>query len=348
MQVLRDPYTECIERLKSQKYHLIGAHSAVKKCLWVHNALVYGRFCYKCRFYGIASHRCIQMSPSVLWCWNNCLHCWRVRPQDLGLSSEGLTTLPHVDDPEFIVEMAILEHRRIVSGYRRRTSEEMFREALNPKHVAISLTGEPTLYPRLSELIEEFHRRGLTTFLVSRGVRPDILASLEEEPSQLYISIEAYDRETYNYFNRPLIPNAWELTLKTLEILPSFTSPTVIRITLVKGFNMSYEAIKKFKKLLELAQPTYIETKAYMHVGGSVGRLGRENMPSFNEVMEFAKKLSDEVGYRIASHSIASRVVLLTRLTKPIRVGEGCPRGWEEVDTCEEEIGEYSRVEEAI
>lgn len=346
---MTDAYTECVKKLKEQKYHLIGAHSAVKKCLWVHNALVYGRFCYKCRFYGIESHRCIQMSPSVLWCWNSCLHCWRMRPQDLGVGSDDLTKLPYVDDPEFIAETAIIEHRRTISGYKGRTSEKLFKEAMNPKHVAISLTGEPTLYPRLSELISEFHKRGLSTFLVTRGVRPDVLSSLEEEPSQLYISLEAYDDHTYTYFNRPLIPNAWELTLKTLEILPSFTSPTVIRITLVRGFNMDDTAIRNFKKLIDLSQPTYIETKAYMHVGRSIGRLGKENMPTFKEVMEFARKLSDAVGYAIASYSTSSRVALLTKLEKSmIRFGDGCPKGWEDVEECEEGLSEYEKVEDVI
>lgn len=338
-----------MSKLRKQKYHVIGHHSAVKKCLWVHNALVHGRFCYKCRFYGISSHRCIQMSPSVLWCWNSCLHCWRLRPYDLGFESPEEIKLPVVDEPAFIADMAIYEHRRIVSGYKPRTSKRMYEEAMNPKHVAISLTGEPTLYPRLSELIEEFHKRGLTTFLVTRGVRPDVLAGLTVRPSQLYVSIEAYSKEMYNYFNRPLVPNAWELTLKTLELLPTLTSPTVIRITLVKGFNMDYNAVKGFKKLLEVAQPTYIETKAYMHVGRSTGRLSRENMPSFTEVLDFAKNLSSEIGYRVVSYSVASRVALLSKYDKPvIRFGDGCPSGWSEVEEIEEGIGEYERVEEVI
>ncbi len=337
-----EPLTYMMRRLRRQKYHLIGAHSAVKKCLWVHNALVEGRFCYKCKFYGIESHRCIQFSPSTLWCWNACMHCWRVRPQDYGLSYSDLTRLPYVDDPEILVEAAIAEHRRTVSGYRSKAPERMWREAMNPKHVAISLTGEATLYPRLGELIEAFHRRGLTTFLVTRGVRPDVLASLEEEPTQLYVSLEAWNKEMYEYFNRPLVPRGWEKTLETLSILPSFSSPTVIRITVIRGFNMGEEDVKGFAKLMELAQPTFIEVKAYMHVGGSTERLSRESMPTHAEVRAFAEKLAEEIGYRIASESRPSRVVLLTRLPGPIiRYGKGCPRGWEEEDVGDEFSGEY-------
>jgi len=346
---VEDPLTLALRRLRAQKYHLIGSHSAVKKCLWVHNALVEGRFCYKCKFYGIESHRCIQFSPSVLWCWNMCLHCWRVRPQDMGLGKGGLTELPYVDDPDFLAEMAILEHRRTVSGYKNRASRKMWEEAVNPKHVAISLTGEATLYPRLGELIKAFHNRGLTTFLVTRGIRPDVLASLEEEPTQLYISLEAWCKEVYNYFNKPLVPRGWELTLETLDLLPSFTSPTVLRITLVKGLNMSDEAIKGFAKLISIAEPTYIEPKAYMHVGGSIERLSRDNMPTFAEVVDFAKKLAEETGYKVASYSIPSRVVLLTKLSGPIiRYGKGCPKAWKEAEVGDEFSGEYGHVSEVV
>ena len=348
-EVLRDPLTLIINRLKSQKYHLIGTHSAVKKCLWVHNALVEGRFCYKCKFYGIESHRCIQFTPSTLWCWNACLHCWRVRPQDYGFTYSDLTRLPYVDDPDFIAEMAIHEHRRTVSGYRHRTSEKLWREAMDPKHVAISLTGEATLYPRLGELIKAFHKRGLTTFLVTRGIRPEVLASLDEEPTQLYVSIEAWNKEMYDYFNRPLTSRGWDRTLETLEILPSFTCPTVIRVTVLRGFNMNEKAVNGFSKILGIAEPTYIEVKAYMHVGGSIERLSRDNMPSFKEVLEFAKKLSESMGYRVASYSIPSRVVLLTKLEKSIiRYGKGCPKGWHEEEVGDEYSGEYGKIEDSI
>ncbi len=338
---VEEPITKLMRRLKAQKYHLIGSHSAVKKCLWVHNALIHGKYCYKCRFYGIESHRCIQFSPATLWCWNACLHCWRMRPQDAGLDFRDLIRLPNVDDPSFLADVAIIEHRRTVSGYKARVPKELWEEAMNPIHVAISLTGEPTLYPRLGELIQEFHKRGLTTFLVTRGIRPDVLAELPEEPTQLYVSVEAWDRGSYRYFNRPLVPRGWEKTLETLEMLNSFSSPTVIRITLVKSFNMHEEALRGFAKLIELANPTYVEPKAYMHVGRSIERLSREDMPTYDEVMEFSEKLAELTGYRLVSSSKPSRVALLTRLDKQlIRYGRGCPRGWEEKDE-DEELSEY-------
>ncbi len=341
-------FRKALQYLRKQKYHLIGWHSAVKKCYWVHKALVEGRFCYKAKFYGIESHRCAQFSPAVLWCWNRCLHCWRYRPQDRGLWSEIM--LEHVDDPRFIVDMVIKEHARTVSGYKMFPSvdRKRYEEARNPKHVAISLTGEATLYPLLDDLIAEFHRRGMTTFLVTRGIRPEVVANLGVEPTQLYVSIEAFDERSYEYFNNPLSKSLWKRTLETLELLPSFTCPTVVRVTIVKSFNFNEHAVKAWAKILSAAQPTFIEVKAYMHIGGSIERLKRSDMPSHSEVREIAAKLADELSYNIASESKPSRVVLLTRLEKPVIRYGNPPISWHDEDVGDEYSGEYGEPEKAV
>ncbi len=329
-----EKYRPIYERMLKQKYHFTGRHTVVKKCYWNHAALTQGRFCYKCKFYGIESHRCIQMSPTALWCWNACLHCWRLRPADVGYEWDE-TRMPFSDDPHDIVDGIIKEYRRIISGYKGhpKVDLKLLEEAYNPKHVAISLTGEPTLYDKLDDLIGEIHRRGMTTFLVTRGIRPDVLGRLSNEPTQLYVSLEGWDKKSYDYFTRPLVPRAWELTLETLELLKSFSSPTVYRITLVRGFNDHEEALRGFARLIEIGEPTYIEVKAYMHVGASRERLSRDNMPRHEDVVEFSKRLSELTGYPIRSESRPSRVVLLTPLKKPIRHGDGCPRGWDTPDS---------------
>ena len=176
----------------------------------------------------------------------------------------------------------------------------------------------------------------------TRGVRPDVLANLEEEPSQLYISMEAWDKKSYNYFNRPLVPRAWELTMETLEMLPSFSSPTVLRITLVRGFNDTEEALEGFARLVKTASPTYVEVKAYMWVGASRERLSRTNMPSHEEVRRFSWRLAEKIGYKVYGEVKASRVVLLSSIEKPVRHGKGCPEGPE---TPEPPTGEYEAID---
>ena len=341
----KDDLSYAFEVLRKQKYHIIGAHSAVKKCYWVHKALTEKMFCYKAKFYGIESHRCIQFSPSILWCWNYCLHCWRYRSEYQ--NSIAWIKLPeHIDDPRTLVDMAVKEHQRTISGYRKypNVDPSMYKEAMNPRHVAISLTGEPTLYPRLDELIEEFHKRSITTFLVTRGIRPEILANLREEPTQLYISLEAFDEDSYMYFNNPISSTLWRKTLEILEILPSFTSPTVIRLTLIKGFNMTSEAVEKWARMLSKAYPTFIEVKAYMHIGASITRLKRSDMPTHNEVKELAQMIAEKTGYSIVSESKPSRVVLLSKIDKPIIRYGNPPIDWYDIEEIEDYQGEYNHI----
>jgi tRNA wybutosine-synthesizing protein 1 len=89
-------------------------------------------------------------------------------------------------------------------------------------------------------------------------------------------------------------------------------------MTLVKDHNMSL--VKDYAKLIEKANPTYIEAKAYMHIGFSNLRLGFDRMPMHTEVKDFANKLAEETGYRVIDEAPESRVVLLSRLEKPIQV----------------------------
>jgi len=231
--------------------------------------------------------------------------------------------LPSWDSPEEIVNESIRIQLKILSGYKGnpKTNQQKFREALTPKHAAISLTGEPTLYEHVGELIKTFHKREFTTFLVSNGTVPYALAHLTEEPTQLYISVCAPDKETYMHVCRPQIPKAWEKLNETLELLQSFKCPTVIRITSVYGLNM--KKIEGYAKLIEKANPTYIETKAYMHVGFSRLRLEYKNMPSHKEICKFAASISKKTGYNIIDESPDSRVVLLSRLERTIKFSDG-------------------------
>ena len=156
---------------------------------------------------------------------------------------------------------------------------------------------------------------------MSNGTTPSVLAKLIEEPTQLYISVCAPDEEAFKHICRPQIPKAWEKMNETLQLLPSFKCPIVIRMTLVHGLNM--ENIEGYAKLIEKANPTYIEPKAYMHVGFSRLRLGYEGMPNHREIRKFAMQIAKETGYNIIDESQESRVVLLSKLKNSIRFSDG-------------------------
>ncbi len=302
--------------LQRQKYHMIGSHSAVKRCRWFHETLVNNRPCYKEKFYGIRTHQCIQMSPSVYNCTQQCVFCWRAQDRDLQL--EWNETEPRKPDlPEKIVDQSIKAQLRILSGYKGnpKTDLQKYNEALTPRHVAISLSGEPMLYSRIGELIEVFQRKNFTTFLVTNGTLPVALAQLREEPTQLYVSLCAPNEEVFERTCRPQIREAWVNLNRTLSLLSSFRCPTVVRMTLVRGLNMSQTS--DYGRLIDSSNPSYIETKSYMHVGFSRRRLGFENMPDYGEIKEFARVLAGKTGYDVVDESEESRVVLLSRVGKP-------------------------------
>lgn len=218
---------------------------------------------------------------------------------------------PTWDSPEDILEKSIEAQRLILTGYKGnpKTDKQKYQEALIPKHAAISLTGEPTLYKHLGRLIEAFHRKGFTSFLVTNGTLPSALTKLEEEPTQLYVSVCAPDKDTYKRVCRPQIPRGWQKLNETLALIPSFKCPSVIRITSVRGLNVKNS--RGYAELIEKANPTYVEVKAYMHVGFSRLRLGFENTPSHREIRKFSAELAKETGYSLIDESAENRVVLL-------------------------------------
>lgn len=294
------------EKLEKRQYRVVGNHSAVSTCNWMKKCLKCEGACYKQQFYGIESHRCLQMTPA-LNCNHRCLHCWR-DTSHFSTDWEG-----KVDSPEKIVEGSIQKHRDLIAGFggNEKVSQKMLEEAMNPNQVAISLTGEPMMYPKISGLIKEFDKRGFSTFLVTNGTFPERIESLEVLPTNLYISLETVDRESYKEFNKPVKKGLWEKLNRSLEIVKELDTRTVCRITAVKNYNM--EEVEGFVELLEKGGFDFVEVKGYMHVGDSMERLKRSSMPEHGEVEEFAQKIAEKSDYKVKDQNYPSRVVLLQK-----------------------------------
>ena len=224
-----------------------------------------------------------------------------------------------LDSPAEIIDGAIAGQRELLSGFPSllNLDKKKFEEALNPNQAAISLSGEPTLYPKISELIQEFKKRRFTTFLVSNGLHPSVLEKIAL-PTQLYLSMEAASKDLFKRLDRPLNKNAWSQFNKSLETLASLRTRKAIRITAIKGFNMENE--KEFAELIEKADPDFVEVKAYMFVGYSRKRLAIENMPLHAEVKSFAEKINNHLNYSFAGESPESRVVLLSKGKKKLKI----------------------------
>jgi len=304
---------EYVQQLLKQHYEVVGEHqhSAVKPCTWLKKSLKNEGVCYKQKFYGIQSHRCLQMTPNI-YCNQKCVFCWR--------SWEKQESWPNSwDEPSEIIEESIKAHRKAISGFGGNDKVDMnkFKEAQNPNQVAISLTGEPTGYPFISELVEGFSRRNFTTFIVTNALFPKTLASMTL-PTQLYYSLDAPNKEVHKKTNQPMPSNSWELINESLELMPSLDTRKVIRITLVKGFNDINPG--EYAKLIQKAQPDFVEVKGYMFIGGSRQRLSIKNMPRHEEVRGFAEKINEHLNYNFSGEQEISRVVLLSSGKKKTKI----------------------------
>ena len=302
------------DRLKIQHYGLVGNHSSVKVCSWTKKSLYDEGYCYKQKFYGISSHLCCQMTPSVGYCMNNCVYCWRT-------VQYSLKKFEPIDSPQTIYDESIKAQRRLISGFKgeKRTNLKKWQEAQNPKHFAISLSGEPTMYPKLSEFIRIVHKNKGTTFLVTNGMLPEVLEKLEL-PTQLYLSLSTPKKELFNKIHQPMMKDGWERLNSSLTVLNSLKdrTRTTLRVTAIKDLNMSEP--DKWAELIEKAAPKFLEIKAYMFLGASRKFLKLENMPRHEDITRFAEQLEANSSYKYIDEKGDSRVVLMMKKDSKDRI----------------------------
>lgn len=313
--------------LKKQHYRIVGKHSAVQICRWTKKSLKNEGICYKEKFYGIKSHLCCQMTPSVMWCPNRCLHCWRAVELTIGNKLEK-----GIDSPKEIIEGCIEAQRKLLIGFKKLPSSKgksvskanmkKWEEAQEPMQFAISLSGEPTGYDDIGKLIEELRRRGKTSFLVTNGLYPEKIEELKRKnqlPTQLYISVNAPNKKLYNKIHRSSMEDAWEKLNKSLDIISKLNCRTVVRINLVKDLNM--DGIKEYAELITKANPTFVEVKAFMSVGFARQRLGYERMPYHKDIVDFSNEVLKFLPkYKFLDEKKESRVVLLGKSKEDMEI----------------------------
>ncbi|MBT3940715.1 4-demethylwyosine synthase TYW1 [Candidatus Woesearchaeota archaeon] len=297
------------KKLEHMHYEIVGDHTALEICSWCKKSLLGEGVCYKEKFYGIKSHRCCQMSPAAGFCDQKCIFCWRPQECNIGTRMDA-----KVNSPSEIIDGCIKSQIRKLSGFggNEKADEHKFKQAQEPMNFALSLTGEPTLYPKLGELIAELTNRGKSSFLVTNGQHPKVLERLSKDgnlPTQLYISLDATTPAEFKKINVPLNKDGWQRLNQTLKLMPKLDCRKVIRITVIKDYNDL--AIAGFAKLLKIAQPHYVEVKSYMHMGYSRNRLPKEAMPRHSEIRDFSNKLAKELNWKVIDEQVRSRVVLI-------------------------------------
>ena len=300
--------------MKGQGYHFVGKHSATKICNYTSDSLKGGESCYKHRFYGIRSWRCIQATPAI-GCNLACTFCWRIIPEEVGFKWNEINAIQNWDAPETIVEGLVNEHKRIVSGYKGNENVDMKRwnESNDPAHVALSLTGEPLFYPKMNELLAAFHERNISTFVVTNGTMINALRALKVMPTQLYVSIQAPNKELYGKITRAKnLTATWDNFLEFLDYFSTMETRRVFRLTLVKKLSM--EDVEGYSELIKRGKPHYVEVKGFSYVGGARNEkrgLSYEQMPRTEEIKEFGRMIAEKTGYIFTDYHEKSSVALL-------------------------------------
>ena len=302
------------QQLKKAKYG-VSDHSTVGLCHWTKKSFKHEGSCYKHKFYGISTHSCMEFSPAGMYCENRCVYCWRHMEFYDSMKMEP----ENVAEPQEIMTKLMEERRKLIMGHYgdSRSDKQRLDESLKPSHYAISLSGEPTMYPKLPELIKYLKSLEATKsiFLVTNGQEPDMIQKLQDEnalPTQLYLSTNAADYESFLKINKPKYDDSWQRWNKTLEMLKDLDTRTVLRITLIRDYNDQREMIPAFAKMLEESSPHFVEIKSYMHVGRSTNRLEHENMLEMDEVKKFSQEIVNQSKiFSVMDESYISRIVIL-------------------------------------
>ncbi|MCR4336070.1 MAG: 4-demethylwyosine synthase TYW1, partial [archaeon] len=289
----------------------------VQICSWNKKAIKQEGVCYKQKFYGIECNACAQMSPTVLWCNENCIFCWRPMEWMRNVNLDETD----IDEPKKIIQGTIKQRQKLLTGFGgiEGINLKHFKKAQMPSHWAISLSGEPTLYPKICELIAEIKELPSTksVFLVTNAQKTEVFEKMATDskylPNQLYVSLDAPNEEMFNDVNRASHKDGWQRLMNSLKVISKLNTRKVVRITLIKGLNDNEEYLEKWGEVVKKISPEFVEIKSYMHLGESRSRLSKENSPLFEEIESWAKKFCKVSGYIYKDFSKPSRISLLVR-----------------------------------
>ncbi|XP_032057103.1 S-adenosyl-L-methionine-dependent tRNA 4-demethylwyosine synthase TYW1-like [Aythya fuligula] len=323
------------DALTKQGYKLIGSHSGVKLCRWTKSMLRGRGGCYKHTFYGIESHRCMEATPSLA-CANKCVFCWRHHTNPVGTEWRW-----KMDQPEMILQEAIENHQNMIKQFKGVTGvkADRFEEAMTAKHCALSLVGEPIMYPEINRFLKLLHQHNISSFLVTNAQFPDEIRNLEPV-TQLYVSVDASTKESLKRIDRPLFKDFWQRFLDSLKALSEKQQRTVYRLTLVKAWNV--DELRAYADLVSLGKPDFIEVKGVTYCGeSSASSLTMANVPWHEEVVRFVQELVELIpDYEIACEHEHSNCLLIAH--KKFKVdGEWCT--WINYERFQELVREHER-----
>ena len=219
-----------------------------------------------------------------------------------------------IDSPKEIIEKLIAARNKLIMGFKGNPDvpSDIFKEAIEPDHFAISLSGEPTLYSKIIEMIDYLCKSARSVFLVTNGSSPEILRKLKPHKNfQLYISCNAPNEELFNETCRPSQKDAWKKFLESLDAMREFKGRRVLRMTFIRGLNDDKRFVPDYQELIKKSGADFVEVKSFMSIGYSRKRLAYEKMLSFKEIQDISKRLLEGIDYKYEDEQAISRIVLL-------------------------------------
>lgn len=223
-----------------------------------------------------------------------------------------------MDQPDIILKEAIENHQNMIKQFKGvpGVKEERFEEGMTVKHCALSLVGEPIMYPEINRFVKLLHECKISSFLVTNAQFPAEIRNLKPV-TQLYVSVDASTKESLKKIDRPLFKDFWQRFLDSLKALAEKQQRTVYRLTLVKAWNV--DELQAYAQLVSLGSPDFIEVKGVTYCGeSSASSLTMANVPWHEEVVRFVSELVGLIpDYEIACEHEHSNCLLIAHKKWP-------------------------------
>uniref|UniRef100_A0A2K6QTZ7 S-adenosyl-L-methionine-dependent tRNA 4-demethylwyosine synthase TYW1 n=1 Tax=Rhinopithecus roxellana TaxID=61622 RepID=A0A2K6QTZ7_RHIRO len=265
------------------------------------------------------SHRCMETTPSLA-CANKCVFCWRHHTNPVGTEWRW-----KMDQPEMILKEAVENHQNMIKQFKGvpGVKAERFEEGMTVKHCALSLVGEPIMYPEINRFLKLLHQCKISSFLVTNAQFPAEIRNLKPV-TQLYVSVDASTKESLKKIDRPLFKDFWQRFLDSLKALAAKQQRTVYRLTLVKAWNV--DELQAYAQLVFLGNPDFIEVKGVTYCGeSSASSLTMAHVPWHEEVVQFVRELVDLIpDYEIACEHEHSNCLLIAHKKAVLGETPGC------------------------
>ena len=86
-----------------------------------------------------------------------------------------------MEPAEFIFAGALENHRKMINEFKGVPGviPDKLEEGMTVKHCALSLVGEPIMYPEISKFVRLLHAEKISSFLVTNAQFPEAIRDLD-------------------------------------------------------------------------------------------------------------------------------------------------------------------------